>query len=133
MSDFKKLVVWQKAHAMALDAHRVAGQIRGTENLSLKSQIIRASMSVPANIVEGCGQQSRRGFSRFLKIAVNSTTELEYHLIASRDLRLVSDQASLSLLSQLIEVRKMIYGLLRHLASESEGKEGIPPREPAPS
>jgi len=65
MTDFKKLKVWQKAHVMALDVHRVAGQIRGPKQASLRSQIIRAGMSVPTNIVEGCGQQSAREFSAF--------------------------------------------------------------------
>jgi four helix bundle protein len=120
MADFKKLRVWQKAHTMALDAHQVAGRIRGTNHLSLRSQIIRAAMSVPANIVEGSGQQSVREFSRFLRIALNSTTELEYHLLAARDLRVVRASDSLTLTSQVIEVRKMLYGLLRHLASRSK-------------
>jgi S23 ribosomal protein. len=119
MADFKKLLVWQKSHTMALDAHRVAARIRGADRSSLRGQIIRAAMSVPANIVEGSGQQSTREFSRFLRIALNSTTELEYHLIAARDLRAVRDSDSLTLLSQVIEVRKMLYGLLRHLASRS--------------
>jgi four helix bundle protein len=86
VTDFKKLMVWQKAHIMALDAHRVAGQIRGSKHASLRNQIIRAAMSVPTNIVEGCGQQSAREYSRFLRIALNSTSELEYHLLAARDL-----------------------------------------------
>jgi len=120
MADFKKLLVWQKAHAMALDTHQIAGRIRGTNHSSLRSQIIRAAMSVPANIVEGFGQQSVREFSRFLRIALNSTTELEYHLIAARDLRVVRTSDSLTLTSQVIEVRKMLYGLLRHLASRSK-------------
>jgi four helix bundle protein len=120
MADFKKLLVWQKAHVMALDAHQVAGRIRGTNRSSLRSQIIRAAMSVPANIVEGSGQQSVREFSRFLRIALNSTTELEYHLLAARDLRVVRTSDSLTLTSQVIEVRKMLYGLLRHLASRSK-------------
>jgi len=129
MADFKKLLVWQKAHAMALDAHQVAGRIRGTDHSSLRSQIIRAAMSVPANIVEGCGQQSGPAFSRFLRIALNSTTELEYHLIAARDLRVVGDSTSLTLISQVIEVRKMLYGLLRYLASHSEERGGVSPTE----
>ncbi|MBA3467109.1 MAG: four helix bundle protein, partial [Gemmatimonadaceae bacterium] len=49
MSDFKKLLVWQKAQVMALDAHRAAGLIRGADHSSLRSQIIRAAMSAPAN------------------------------------------------------------------------------------
>jgi four helix bundle protein len=72
--------------------------------------------------VEGSGQQSDREFNRFLRIALNSTTELEYHLIAARDLRVVADSSSLTLITQVIEVRKMLYGLLRHLTSRSKEK-----------
>jgi four helix bundle protein len=133
VTDFKKLKVWQKAHVMALDAHRVAGQVRGAKHAALRSQIIRAAMSVPTTIVEGCGQQSGREFSRFLRIALNSTTELEYHLLAARDLQPVRASDSLTLISQVIEVRKMLYGLLRYLASRdlasrAEDRGGVPPR-----
>jgi four helix bundle protein len=120
VTDFKKLKVWQKAHVMALDAHRLAGQIRGSKHTSLRSQITRSAMSVPTNIVEGCGQQSAREYSRFLRIALNSTSELEYHLLAARDLAALRGSEPLTLISQVIEVRKMLYGLLRYLASRSE-------------
>jgi four helix bundle protein len=126
VTDFKKLKVWQKAHVMALNVHRVAGQIRGPMQASLRSQIIRAAMSVPTNIVEGCSQQSAREFSRFLRIALNSTSELEYHLLAARDLRAVRASDSLTLISQVIEVRKMLYGLLRYLATRVDERSGVP-------
>jgi four helix bundle protein len=127
VTDFKKLKVWQKAHVMALDAHRLAGQIRGSKHVSLRSQIIRSAMSVPTNIVEGCGQQSAREYSRFLRIALNSTSELEYRLLAARDLAAVRGSEPLTLISQVIEVRKMLYGLLRYLASRSEDGSGVQP------
>jgi four helix bundle protein len=127
VADFRKLKVWQKAHLLAMDVHRVAGQIRGTKHASLRSQITRAAMSVPTNIVEGCGQQSAREYSRFLRIALNSSTELEYHLVAARDLAAVKASDSRTLISQVIEVRKMLYGLLRYLKSRSEDEDGIPP------
>jgi four helix bundle protein len=116
MSDFKKLHVWRKAHALALNAHRVARGIRGTEYASLRSQIIRAAMSIPANIVEGRGQKSAKEQSRFLRYAVNSTSELEYHLIAGRDFEVISKNDFASLLGQLTEVRKMTHGLLNYLS-----------------
>lgn len=120
VTDFKKLKVRQKAHVMAMDVHRVAGQIRGIKHASLRSQMIRAAMSVPTNIVEGCSQQSAREYSRFVRIALNSTTELEYHLVAARDLAAVRASDSLKHISQVIEVRKMLYGLLRYLKSRCE-------------
>jgi four helix bundle protein len=66
MSDFKKLEVWRKAHALALNVHRVAVAIRGSNYAGLQSQMIRASMSIPTNIVEGNGQRSRAEFGRFI-------------------------------------------------------------------
>jgi four helix bundle protein len=126
VTDFKKLKVWQKAHVMAMDVHRVAGQIRAAKHASLRSQMIRAAMSVPTNIVEGCNQQSTREYSRFLRIALNSTTELEYHLLAARDLKAIRASDSLTLISQVTEVRKMLYGLLRYLASRSENNHETP-------
>lgn len=118
---------------MALDAHRVAGRIRGKDHSSLRSQIMRAAGSVPANIVEGSGQLHAREFSRYLRIALNSTTELEYHLIIARDLKLITESSSLTLISQAIEVRKMIYGLLRHLASQTEDRGGTPRKDMNPA
>jgi four helix bundle protein len=119
VTDFKKLKVWQKAHVMAMDVHRVAGQIRGAKHASLRSQMISAAQSVPTTIVEGCSQQSAREYSRFLRIALHSTTELEYHLLAARELGAVSASSSITLIAQVIEVRKMLYGLLRYLKSRS--------------
>ncbi|MEO7501087.1 MAG: four helix bundle protein [Gemmatimonadaceae bacterium] len=129
MGDFKKLLVWQKAHTMALNAHSIASRIRWSHYSSLRSQIIRSAMSVPANIVEGASEQTAKEFSRFLRIALNSTTELEYHLIAARDLRAVRGSDTLTLMSQVIEVRKMLYGLRRYLASQSRDGDGISSKE----
>ena len=52
MAEFAKLHVWRKAHALALNVHNVATGIRGSNYASLRSQMIRAAMSIPANIVE---------------------------------------------------------------------------------
>jgi four helix bundle protein len=89
VSDFKKLKVWRKAHALALDVHRVATRIRGSDNAPLRSQMIRAALSIPTNIVEGTGQRSGKEFGRFIGFALNSASELDYHLILARDLRLI--------------------------------------------
>ena len=133
MSDFKKLLVWQKAQTLALEVHRVAGQIRAAKHSSLRNQLIRGAMSIPANIVEGSSQESSAQFSRFIKIALNSTTELEYHLLTARDLEAIRPSDSLTLISQTVEVRKMLYGLLRYLASRSSNQAKSPIEEPTPA
>jgi four helix bundle protein len=115
MGDFAKLHVWRKAHALALNVHTVAIRIRGSNYASLRSQLIRSAMSIPANIVEGRGQKSERDFARFLGYALNSTSELEYHLTVARDMRVITPTDFKSLVAQTIEVRKMLYGLLKRL------------------
>jgi len=55
--------------------------MRGSRYASLRSQMMRAALSIPTNIVEGAGQKSRREFGRFIGFALNSTSELEYHLL----------------------------------------------------
>ncbi len=115
VSDFKKLHVWRKAHALAVHTHRVATGMRRSQDQSLRGQIIRAAMSIPANIVEGRRQESEREFARFLRIALNSGCELEYHLILARDIGAMSPSDADSLLRECIEVRRMLHGLLNKL------------------
>jgi four helix bundle protein len=117
MADFKKLEVWQKAHALAVSVNVIAGRIRGAPYVSLKSQMIRAAMSVDANIVEGRGQKSDREFARYLNIAVNSANELESHLIMALDLGAIRKTDQLALLEKLIQVRKMLHGLIGRVGS----------------
>ena len=92
---------------------------------TLRAQIIRAAMSIPANIVEGRRQESEKEFARFLRIALNSGCELEYHLIVARDVEAISDSDSAALLREVIEVRRMLHGLLNKIGRPT------PPRTPA--
>jgi four helix bundle protein len=127
VSDFKKLKVWRKGHALVLNVHRVATRIRGSDNVSLRNQILRAAMSIPTNIVEGTGQKSGREFGRFIGFALNSTSELEYHLIVARDIRAITVNDFESLSSQAIEVRKMLHGLLnRVMVSSRTPRQQVP-------
>ena len=128
MSDYKKLEVWRKAHALALDVHRVAMRIRGSDNASIRNQMIRASMSIPTNIVEGSGQKSGKEFGRFIGFALNSASELEYHLLLAHDLSLISVSDFESLSSRTVEVRKMLHGLQNTVITAPRT-----PRKPVPA
>jgi four helix bundle protein len=73
--------------------------------------MIRAAMSIPANIVEGKGQKSGREFARFLGYSINSSSELQYHLTVARDFQVITLAQCTPLLDGLIEVRRMLHGL----------------------
>ena len=116
VSDFRKLDVWRKAHDLALSVNQAAAGIRASRYASLRNQMLRAAMSIPANIVEGSGQESRKEFGRFLRYAINSASELEYHLMMAKDVRVLAAGDSSSLATRTVEVRKMLIGLLRRVA-----------------
>ena len=120
MSDFKKLRVWRKAHALTLNVHRVAASIKGPQYAPLRSQMIRAAMSISANIVEGREHKTDREFARFLGYSLASTSELEYHFIVARDVRVITAADFGSTLAQIVDVRKMLHGLVNKLASPIE-------------
>jgi four helix bundle protein len=124
MSDFKKLAVWRKAHALFLHATHVDRGIRGRREIALRTQMIRAAGSIPANIVEGSSMPGSREFARFVGYAIASSSELEGHLIALSDLHVIAASDCLALMSELVEVRKMLYGLLRSLRGDKKSDDG---------
>ena len=123
MSDFKKLNVWGKAHALTLNVAGEAGLLRGRAVASLRDQMVRAAMSIPTNIVEGTGQESGKEFCRFLSIALKSSSELEYQLILAHDLHAMSRSNFESLSAQVIEVRKMLYALRRRVLASTKAAQ----------
>jgi four helix bundle protein len=75
-------------------------------------------MSISANIAEGREQRTDRGFANFLRHALCSATELENHLLVARGMRVIPRSACDSALTQTIEVKKMLHGLMRKLGSD---------------
>jgi four helix bundle protein len=84
---------------------------------SLRNQLFRAAMSISANIAEGCAQKSRKQFSQFVRVALNSCSEVEHHLIVARDLEAIPTSTFDSLTAQTVIVRKMLYGLDKNLSN----------------
>jgi four helix bundle protein len=118
MKDFRDLKVWEKAHALALACYEATAAFPKQEMFGLISQIRRSGVSVPANIAEGCGRRGNGEFHRFLQIAMGSASELEYHLLLSRDLKILgtSDYDRLEL--QVTEVKRMLAALCRKVDLE---------------
>lgn len=123
MADYRKLKVFDKAHALMVQVHHVAKGIRNTYDKALQSQMNRAAQSIPTNIVEGRRQKTDKQFARFLWIALNSATELEYHLTAARDIEAISPEDAELLERATVEVRRMLYGLLRTLGDQDQRDE----------
>jgi four helix bundle protein len=129
MHNFRRLLVWQKAHAVTIEIERVVMQIPRRDNAELISQIRRAAVSVPGNIVHGSGRASDREFARFLGIALASADEVEYHLELGADTgRIPRDEFELRQ-SELLEIKRMLVGLIRRINSARVASGPEPGRE----
>ncbi len=115
MQDYRQLSVWRKAHALALNIHRLSESIPHRDNAGLIGQIRRASLSIPANIAEGSGREGDKDFIKFLQIAVGSATELEYHLQFAADTAQIPRKEFESRHAEVIEIRRMLFGLIRSI------------------
>ena len=83
---FRSLIVWQKAHSFVKEIYRGSQDFPKPETYGLRSQLRRASISVPANIVEGFRRRNASDKIRFLNIAQASLEEARYFIILSKDL-----------------------------------------------
>lgn len=75
MNNFKELVVWQKSIDLSVKIYEIANGFPKEEIYGLSSQIRRCVVSIPSNIAEGAGRNSKKEFSHFLSIALGSSFE----------------------------------------------------------
>jgi len=120
---FRDLKVWQKSHQITLAIYKITATFPREELFGLTSQMRRASASVPANIAEGCGRNSESDFARFLTIAMGSASELEYHLLLSRDLSLLGEDEYVQISTDLEEVKRMLTGFIQKLKASDKTTE----------
>jgi four helix bundle protein len=113
LGEFRKLEVWQRAHALTLAVYRATARFPREELYFLTSQIRRAAVSIPANLVEGTGRQTDAELRRFISISLGSAAELEYHLLLAHDLCLLDAGAFGDLSAQLHSIRGMLVSLMR--------------------
>jgi four helix bundle protein len=77
---YKKLVVWQKADDLAFKIYMATKSFPKDELYGITSQLRRAALSVPTNLVEGSGRQGRNELRQFTNIALGSLAEVVYLL-----------------------------------------------------
>lgn len=121
MGDFRQLLVWKRAHGLALQVYRCTDAFPARERYGLAAQMRRAAVSVVSNIAEGCGKQADRELARYLGIARGSVRELECQLLLSRDLGYLTLDIWPTLEAESQEISKMLNCFIRSLRSKAVG------------
>ncbi|MBI3319831.1 MAG: four helix bundle protein [Candidatus Omnitrophica bacterium] len=112
---FTELEVWQKADTLAHQMFDLTESFPKQYLFDLTSQLRRAALSIPTNIVEGCATSHTKELLQFLNVARRSLRETQYLLLFSLRRELVATTQHESLTTAYEEVHRMLNGLTRSL------------------
>ena len=115
INSYRDLKVWQDGMTLVEDCYRLSKEFPKEELFGLTSQLRRAAVSVPANIAEGYGRDSRGSYVNFLRNAHGSLKELETHLILAQRLKFGSFDLASQLLARSETIGRMLRSLIRSL------------------
>jgi four helix bundle protein len=118
MKDFRELQVWRKAHELTLAVYQITASFPREELYGLTAQLRRAGSSIAANLAEGCGRNGDAELARFCSLAMGSASELEYHLLLARDLKLIQPKDYDALNQRAIELKRMLTALFQKLNAD---------------
>ena len=112
---YRELIVWQKAMELVKMVYQLMKGFPADERFRLCDQLSRAVISVPSNIAEGNGRESKSEYARFLGIARGSLYETETQLEIAKELGYIDDLSDI--LSLTSEIRRMLISIMSKLRS----------------
>jgi four helix bundle protein len=119
VSSYRELKTWQTGMALAAEVYRLSRGWPKDELYGLTSQARRAAGSIPANIAEGYGRESRGSYMQFLKIARGSLRELETHLLLAERVGVAASGTCEASLQFADELGRMLHSQIRRLGESS--------------
>jgi len=112
MNRFKDLKVWQLAMEFVTLIYKLFNKFPKEERFGLCAQMSRSAVSIPSNIAEGAGRNSKKEFKHFLSIALGSAFELETQLIISKNLDYLNQTDLDAMLPKIQHIQNMISKLM---------------------
>ena len=121
MEKFEDIVAWQKARELTANIYRFAQRERLRKDFALRDQMVRAAISIMANIAEGFERGKLTEFHQFLSIAKASCAELRSHLYVALDAGYLSIEEFESLKLKAEEVGRILGGLRQSVERKRDG------------
>jgi four helix bundle protein len=112
MRNFKNLQIWKNGINIVKQTYQLSKKLPSEEKFGLRSQVCRASVSIPSNIAEGCSRDSDLEFKRFLEISLGSAFELEKHMIIMQEIDLIDLKSLEPLFDQIDKEQRSINKLI---------------------
>jgi four helix bundle protein len=115
MQDFRNLKVWQKAHALTLAVYKITSAFPGDERFGLTLQLRPTAAAVSMSLADACGREGDMEFRKALYLAMSSSSQLECQPLLAHDLAYLPAEAHARLTTDVVEVKRMITGLIHSL------------------
>jgi len=115
MSNFRKLIIWQKAMNLVTKTYHSTKKFPKEEIFGLTSQIRRCSISIPSNIAEGHGRESNKEYLRFLNISIGSLFELQTQLEIAKNIDYLTEEDFNTLYEDSREVERMLVSFINKI------------------
>lgn len=115
MKDVEEMDVFKLAHYLTREVYKITTAFPKEELYGLTSQMRRAAVSVPANIVEGANRNSRAEYRSFVGIAKGSAGEVRYYLLLAIDLGYLAPEDSERLRAEYLRIIQMLTNLVKSL------------------
>ncbi|MEO6189329.1 MAG: four helix bundle protein [Saprospiraceae bacterium] len=117
MRDHNNLRAFILADELVIEIYRISKYFPKEEIYGLTSQIRRAAVSVPSNIVEACARESQKEYHRFLEIEFASLREAYYQFVLAIRLDFISEKESSAFKIKFVEAEKVLGSLVRKMRS----------------
>jgi four helix bundle protein len=111
-----RLEAFVMADALVIDLYKATKAFPIEERFGLQSQLRRAAVSVPTNLVEGSARRSTRNYLHFVEIAIGSASELRYLVGVAVRLGFMAAQDANSLVTRYGRVIRALQALVSALS-----------------
>ena len=115
MQDFHNLKAWQRAHALTIAVYQATAKFPGDERFGLTIQLRRTAASLPTYLADGCARATDQEFWKLLSQAMGAGHQLEYLFLLAMDLGYLPLDEHSRLTNEVIEVKRMLAGLIQSL------------------
>jgi four helix bundle protein len=115
MSTFRDLKIWQKSMNLMIEIYNETESFPDTEKFGLISQLRKSAISIPSNIAEGYGRNSKAEFSRFLNISMGSLFEVLTQLQIAQSLKYLDSDTWKTLFELSREIERMLSSFIQSI------------------
>ena len=115
MKTFRDLLIWQNSIELVTKIYQETKQFPEDEKYGLVTQLRRSAVSIPSNIAEGYGRNSKREFSRYLHIAMGSLFEVQTQIEIAQNLKYLKEETFLALFESSREIERMMSSFINTL------------------